>query len=71
MNYLVIYDKAEDGTIWARVPDLAGCFSCGSTIQEAKENVKEAISLYLETASEQGISLPHPHHIEAEMIMVS
>ncbi len=70
MKYLVIYDKAKDGTIWARVPDLIGYNSCGSTIQEAKPNVKEAISLYIETAIEEGIPIPAPHHIEAEMIKV-
>ena len=29
-------------------PELAGCTSCGKTEQEALENLKEAIELYLE-----------------------
>ncbi len=40
MKYLVIYDKADDGMISARVHDLSGCYSCGNTILEAKKNVK-------------------------------
>ncbi len=48
MQYLVVFEKAKDDTIWVRVPDLDGCFSCGDTIEEARENVKEAIALYLE-----------------------
>ena len=39
MKYLVIFDKAEDGTIWAQVPDLPGCFSSGDTIEEAKRTL--------------------------------
>ncbi len=48
MNFLVTFEKATDGTIWAKVPDLDGCYSCGDTIEEAKENIKDAITLYLE-----------------------
>jgi len=44
----------------ARVPDLEGCFSCGETIEEARENVKEAFALYLEDLFEAGESAPHP-----------
>lgn len=60
MKYLVIFEKAADGTIWARVPDLEGCYSCGVTIDEAKENVKDAIALYLEDLKEEGKPIPQP-----------
>jgi predicted RNase H-like HicB family nuclease len=36
------------------VPALPGCFSDGRTRQEALENVKEAISLYLSALAESG-----------------
>jgi predicted RNase H-like HicB family nuclease len=26
MQYLVLFEKAIDDTIWARAPDLDGCF---------------------------------------------
>ena len=29
------------------VPDLSGCFSAGDTLDEAMENAKEAIELWL------------------------
>ncbi len=70
MQYLVVFEKALDGTIWARVPDLEGCYSCGQTIEEAKENVKEAITLYVEDLSECGKSVPQPSHINAELISI-
>jgi len=34
------------------VPSLPGCITQGKTIKEAKENIKEAISLYLEPEEE-------------------
>jgi predicted RNase H-like HicB family nuclease len=70
MEYLVVFEKAEDGTIWARVPDLEGCYSCGDTIEEARENVKEAISLFLEDIREEGKPFPAPSHLKAELITV-
>ena len=70
MEYLVVFEKAADGTIWARVPDLEGCYSSGDTIEHARENVKEAISLYLEDIREEGKPLPPPSHLKAELITV-
>jgi predicted RNase H-like HicB family nuclease len=55
----VIYEKGE--TNWgAIVPDLPGCVSIGDTLEEVQENVKEAISLYLEVLAERGEALPEP-----------
>jgi antitoxin HicB len=71
MNYLVIYEKADDGTIWARVPDLSGCYSCGDTFDEAHKNIIEAIELYLETAREEGITIPPANHFQAELVKVA
>ena len=70
MQYLVVFERAADGSIWARVPDLDGCFSCGETIDEAKENVKEAITLYLEDLKEDGKPIPEPSHLQAELVAV-
>jgi predicted RNase H-like HicB family nuclease len=70
MEYLVIFEKATDGSIWARVPDLDGCFSSGDTIDEVKQNVKDAISLYLEDLKEEGKPPPQPSLLKAELIAV-
>jgi len=42
------YDDEYKGYV-ADVPELPGCMSQGKTIEAALKNVKEAISLYLET----------------------
>lgn len=70
MQYLVIFEKAADGTIWAKVPDLDGCYSSGDTIDEAKENVKDAIALYLEDLNDEGKPAPQPSLFKAELIAV-
>lgn len=69
MNYLVIFEKASDGTTWAEVPDLPGCFSSGATLDEAKKNVVEAIELHLEGLQEEGKIIPQPSAM-AELISV-
>ena len=46
MKFDVILHK-EDNGYWAEVPALKGCFTQGSTIDEVKENVKEAITALL------------------------
>ncbi len=45
------------------VPDLPGCFSAGDTLDEAIENAKEAIELWLETVIDDGGAVPEPGHI--------
>jgi predicted RNase H-like HicB family nuclease len=45
------------------VPDLPGCFSAGDTLDEAVDNAKEAIELWLETVIDDGGALPEPGSI--------
>jgi predicted RNase H-like HicB family nuclease len=42
------------------VPDLPGCFSAGDTLDEAIDNAKEAIGLWLKEAIDCGINIPKP-----------
>ena len=52
LRVIVDYDK-ETKSYSAVCPELPGCTSCGDTQQEALENVREAIELYLEPDSKQ------------------
>lgn len=48
MKYKVRLEKNEEGyTVWC--PGLPGCWSQGVTEEEALENIKDAIRVYLET----------------------
>ena len=48
MNIKVIVEPGEDGYFVAHVPALRSCWSQGKTREEALENIREAIDLYLE-----------------------
>ena len=38
----------EDGSYWADVPELPGCFASGDTLDELFDSLREGIRLYLE-----------------------
>ncbi|MBV8843584.1 MAG: type II toxin-antitoxin system HicB family antitoxin [Bryobacterales bacterium] len=48
----VVIEQDEHGC-YAWCPELKGCQSQGKTIEEALENIREAIELYLETLSDE------------------
>jgi len=60
MKYVYVIEKANDGSYSAYVPDLPGCTTSGDTPDEVKENIKEAVSLYVEALREQGEPIPPP-----------
>jgi predicted RNase H-like HicB family nuclease len=47
-EYTIVIHPAEEGGFWVEVPTLPGCFSQGESIEEARENVKEAVELHIE-----------------------
>jgi predicted RNase H-like HicB family nuclease len=47
----VLIEKDEHG-FYAWCPELKGCQSQGTTVEDALANIREAIELYLETLSE-------------------
>lgn len=50
LQYNAIFQAEKEGGYSVWVPALPGCCSQGETFEEAVENIKEAIELYLETA---------------------
>jgi predicted RNase H-like HicB family nuclease len=60
MEYLVILEQANDGSFSVSVPDLPGCYSCGDTVQEALEMVREAIRGHVQLLKDQGQPVPPP-----------
>ena len=37
----------EEGSYWADVPELPGCFASGDTLDELFESLQEGVALYL------------------------
>jgi len=58
MKYKIVLEPQEEGGYTVYVPALPGCISQGETVEEAMDNVKEAITVYLESLKERGIDLP-------------
>lgn len=56
LEYNAIFQKEDEGGFSVWVPSLPGCASQGETFEEAMENIKEAISLYLEDETEQEVA---------------
>ena len=61
-EYVVIYERAEDGGWGAYLPDLPGVVALGSTREQAAERIEEALRAYAEDLQERGETLPPPHH---------
>ena len=64
MKYSVVIHKDPNSDYGVTVPDLPGCFSAGSTLDDALENAKEAIECHLEGLLMEHETIPVLKHIE-------
>lgn len=44
---LTAHIHIEEGSCWADVPELPGCFASGDTLGERFESLQESVALYL------------------------
>ncbi|QRN03969.1 hypothetical protein GH742_08860 [Legionella sp. MW5194] len=58
MRYPVVIHKDENSDFGVMVPDIPGCYSAGSTYDEALNNVIEAIECHLEGLLFDNESIP-------------
>ncbi len=59
MKYLTVIEKTSTGYS-AYSPDLDGCVSTGSTIEEVTANMEQAIQFHLEGLKLEGYEIPEP-----------
>jgi len=57
---IIIHWSVEDDAFIAEVPELPGFTAHGSDYDQALQNVKDAISLWIQTAREFGDPIPEP-----------
>ena len=57
-NYTAILEREADGGSHAYCPALKGCHSQGDTLDEALDNVREAVEAYLESVGAHGEPIP-------------
>lgn len=60
LPYTIILKKDEDGDVVARVQELPGCSTHGSTYYEALSNILEVMELWISTALEHNHKVPVP-----------
>ncbi|MGA8706827.1 MAG: type II toxin-antitoxin system HicB family antitoxin [Steroidobacteraceae bacterium] len=59
MKYAVVIEPA--GVNFSTyAPDLPGCIATGATIEEAEQNIREAIAFHLDGMREDGTPIPPP-----------
>ena len=64
MNYPVVIHKDPDSDYGVIVPDLPGCFSAGSTMEDAIDKAQEAILCHIEGLLDDNEPIPQPSSIE-------
>jgi predicted RNase H-like HicB family nuclease len=60
MDYVVVIEKAEDGSFSAYVPDLPGCVASGDNPDEARQLIAEAVALHIDSLRQHGEPVPPP-----------
>ncbi|GAB1483269.1 type II toxin-antitoxin system HicB family antitoxin [Treponema sp.] len=64
MKYPVFLEKDYDSDYGVSIPDLPGCYSAGSTIEEAFENAQEAVLTHIEGLMLDNELIPSPSSID-------
>ncbi len=70
-DFKVILEPDETGGYVVTCPSLPGCYSQGETIDEALENIKEAILLCIEDLEANGENIPDPSKALVGTVMVA
>ncbi|MFP3999448.1 MAG: type II toxin-antitoxin system HicB family antitoxin [Desulfobacterales bacterium] len=68
MKLKIVLEKGMDGYITAYCPALKGCVTQGRTEEEAVNNLKEAIELYLDV-DPMDIPLPKDQYKVSELAL--
>lgn len=66
-DFRVIFEPEKEGGYHAYCPALRGCHSYGDTLDEARENITEAIEAYLESLAKHREEIP-TEHVEDQVI---
>jgi predicted RNase H-like HicB family nuclease len=65
MKYPVLIHKESSSDFGVTVPDLPGCYSAGTTMEEALENAHEAVLTHVEGLLMDKEPIPTPSSVES------
>lgn len=66
-DYIALIHKDRASDFGVSFPDLPGCITAGTTLDEARAFAEEALALHLEGIAEDGEAVPAPSSLEAIM----
>ena len=66
-RYIALIHKDADSDYGVSFPDLPGCITAGSTLDEARAMAAEALALHLEGLAEDGDPIPAPSTLDVVM----
>ncbi len=55
MRFKIVLEPSDEGGFTVYVPSLPGCISEGDSVDEALDNIREAVELYLESVEDDWI----------------
>ena len=64
-KYVAVLRKTPSSDFGVEFLDLPGCFSAGSTLEEAKAMASEALRLHLDGLEEDEVAVPQPSDLDA------
>lgn len=70
-TFTAVFQEAEEGGYIAFVEELPGANTQGETLEEARENLREAVELILETNRRLALKDLDPSRLIREPIVVS
>jgi predicted RNase H-like HicB family nuclease len=70
MTYTAILEEANDGRIWAHIPEIDGVAGAGMTREEAISDLKHGVELWLEVEGLEFSALPKPSTIGTASVTI-
>ena len=71
LTFNVVYESAEDGWVYAHVPELPEVHTQGESLEHAREMVRDAIALVLDERRARGEAIPSAGWAMVEPIEIS
>ena len=69
-RFAAVIEKDKCG-YYAYCPELAGCYTCGDTYEEAVANLEDAIRLHLEDRIAEGEEIACPESLSLTTVQVA
>ncbi|MBI5410471.1 MAG: type II toxin-antitoxin system HicB family antitoxin [Nitrospirae bacterium] len=69
-RFSAVVEKDQDG-YFAFCPEIQGCYTQGTTYEEALQNLKDAVRLHVEDRIQTGEEIPQPESISLTSLEVA